>query len=342
MSFDFLGLGGEISPDMIIDEQLQASGLDWQVLTSPMIADIGGGKYIKYHNSTILMRSDTLELLTIAGKGWQPYSNRHFLGDFNKFCNTAGYLVERAGFIYQPSGRNTDAIAFASATIPGSKNGKFSLKGDDESAMRVIFLNPFSYGKGIGIFAMNERLFCENQLTLKGKRVKRSLKHAATNLHGKEGICKVEQTLKSLETMISNYWHISTILANTKISDREAVDFLINHFGDKNKEIHKQPQAARIMMEIFFNERSIDKEGVDLAMDTQSCQHTAYGLLNAVTAYDSHFHGYDPQTGRATIANSQRLLNTFDSLSTKAYTALSRQYVANRDRRILTQPVRAF
>ena len=112
--FDRLSIGRAINPGMTLEEQLSISGLNWSVSVAPLVSEFQG-RMIQEESIPVVRRGDTGEFLTVAGKNWKPYGNRRFLGDFNNFCNNAGYVIERAGFIRKNQGIRKDAFAFASA-----------------------------------------------------------------------------------------------------------------------------------------------------------------------------------------------------------------------------------
>lgn len=346
MSFDDLNIGHKIEPGMSIDNQLAVCGLDWQIDAAPQQSEFQG-RMIKEDDVIVLRRGDTGERLATVGTNWTPYGNRRFLSDFNDFCDRAGFLVKRAGFLTRGKGLNKEAMSFASAVIPGSHDGELELDDGDVSNMRIIFLNYFTYGKAIGGFVMNERLFCQNQLVLKavGQKSKRTLRHTANNLEGASGILKVKQTLDSIHSSIRDFWHVSECLTREYLTPQQAIDFFIKNYGHKEKSIEEQPIAVKTMIDIYFN--NLEAQDVDLAMDISTTKDTAYGVLNAVTAYETHFQGYNPVTGRVNpVADSTRFLRSISSGSKAqlAYDLLSRKYTSlrQRQRQEQAQTVRAF
>lgn len=344
MGFEALNLGHEISPQMSIDDQLLLSGLDWSVDASPLVSEFNG-RLFKDDDVSVLRRSDTGERLTIVGDRWKPYSNRRFLTDFNNFCDRSGYIVERAGFIKRKAGLNKEAMAFASAVVPGSHDGELDLGNGDRSQMRIIFLNYFTYGKAIGGFVVNERIFCQNQLVLKVKDgTKQTIRHTANNVEGYDSILRVKGTLENVQKSIRNFWHISECLTRQIVTQREAVDFFIKHFGDIEKPVHKQPFAVQSMIDIYFDNMRLDNPNVDLAMNIETTKDTAYGVLNAVTAYETHCQGWNPQTGKANIGGSDRFLRSVasNSKSQIAFNSLARKYVIPSQNNQTIQTVGAF
>ncbi len=347
MSFDNLNLGHKIEPGMSVEDQLAVSGLSWGVDAAPQQSEFQG-RMIKENDVIVLRRNDTGERLATVGANWTPYSNRRFLGDFNYFCDRAGFLVERAGFLTRGKGLNKEAMSFAAAVVPGSHDGELDLGDGDVSNMRIIFLNYFTYGKAIGGFVMNERLFCENQLALKavGQKGKYTLRHTSNNIEGARGILTVKQTLQTIHSSIKDFWHVSECLTRQYVTPEQAIDFFISNYGHKNKGVDEQPVAVKTMIDIYFNNLN-EYVDVDLAMDLSTTRDTAYGVLNAVTAYETHFQGFNPATGKINpIADSTRFLRSVSSTSKAqiAYDSLSRQYTSLRQRRQqeIAQPVRAF
>ncbi|MCJ8280580.1 MAG: hypothetical protein MJK14_11920 [Rivularia sp. ALOHA_DT_140] len=84
---------------------------------------------------------------------------------------------------------------------------------------------------------------------------------------------------------------------------------------------------------------------MDLAMDINTTRDTTYGLLNAATAFETHFQGFNPITGRTTqVSDATRFLRSVSngSKSQHAYNTLARKYVSQRARQQVTQSVRAF
>jgi len=76
-------------------------------------------------------------------------------------------------------------------------------------------------------------------------------------------------------------------LATRKVTDKEAVNWLIKVFGDAEKPVEEQDNAsARTMkkvLELF--------QGTGMGSDMRSANKTAWGLVNSVTEYMDHHRG---------------------------------------------------
>ena len=76
-------------------------------------------------------------------------------------------------------------------------------------------------------------------------------------------------------------------LAIRKVSNQEAINYVLNIFGDKMKPIDQQPAINTIakVLQLF--------DGNGKGSDLQSARGTAWGLLNSVTEYIDHHKGRD-------------------------------------------------
>ena len=275
----YRGIGKDVEKGMGIDEQLAIAGLDWEPISDSFF--YGDGK--KSEELTIVYRSDNEQELTNAFKGWKPYGNKQFLRGFNTFCDTNGLEVERVGYL------SRHKMAFAAAKIPKELGGVFMLDVDEVIESRIIFHNYHRYGAGMGCKILATRLICSNGMTAQVDESQFKLKHIAS--HSKDS--KIAESLEGLKKPLVKLKEDLNLLTEIPMSPNEALDFLSKHFGKSGAEPKDQPRIVQTCFDIFQGnyDSMLENIGINLGMSTFAAYHTAYGLLQSVTAYRNHFCG---------------------------------------------------
>lgn len=320
-------LGSSISSRMPVEQQIIAAGLDWKVLVEAPRYGEKIGQELKAESFPIAYRSDTGEALTCITDSWVPYQNDEFLRDFNNFCNRAGLQMERAGYLKKNSVKTgIYNMVFATALVPETLGGRFVLddRANDVLEARVVFYNHHQYGYGAGAHLYHTRLVCTNGMTLRIKNSTKLARHITSHL--KDGQ-KISDILNSLKQNVSEFNSDMLALANTGITQSEAQDFLIDTFGDRSKPWEKQPMVVRASAEIFagnMDDIVSDVKGVTLGSSSSAAYNTAYGLLQSVTAFETHLRG-NSQSTQAQMINLWA--GEAAKESQKAYNSLALAYI---------------
>lgn len=259
------GIGTDIDSTMTLDQQLEKSGLNWNVGTSPVRYS---GQNLNYYSDyrKAVYREDTGLLLDCAGKNWEPFQNREIVKIFHDFCNASGLSLDHLGYLDE--GRTIFASADLKATHDINEVGDL-VKG------RVILLNYHSVGKGLQVRLQCERLICTNGMTQPITIGAKPITHV-----GELSTYRIERLLQGAVDTFNNFGRNAEKLAQTTITIPEATLLLIKTFGNPDKSVDDQPSIVAKCLRLFEH----DAKGGDML----TAYHTAWGLLNAVTEFYNH------------------------------------------------------
>lgn len=258
------GIGSGITPDMTIDEQLKVAGLNWKVETS----DIVYGNYLSEQTNErkAIYRSDSGQLLDVAGKNWQPFQNKDLLQTFHSFASAVDLKIDHLGSL--DNGR----VIFAGANLDIELD---IAKVGDIVRGRILLFNFHKVGYGLQVRLQFERLICTNGMTQPVKVGSRSLTHVSSL-----NPSKIERILQSAFENAKQFEHESELLAQTPMSIEQATLLLINEFGNPKLPVDQQPTIVDTCLRLF--------KGNAKGSDMLSAYNTAWGLLNSVTEYFNH------------------------------------------------------
>lgn len=153
------GLGVKVSNDLTTDEMLVASGLDWEVKKSRLVAEIGGKRYPAPKNAQGLYRVNkdgTYDGLSVISKGWEPVQNSEAFAFFHEYVEAGEMEMHTAGSL--KNGR----IVWVLAKI---KESFEAVKGDVIDNY-LLFTNPHQYGQSIDVRMTPIRVVCWNTMSM--------------------------------------------------------------------------------------------------------------------------------------------------------------------------------
>jgi hypothetical protein len=306
-------------------EQLKAAGLDWRVVKEQQKYGHTMG-VTRIASDATLYRSDNFKFLGNCSGGWTPYQNADFIRDFNEACETAGLIPERIGFLPRPRrsypGGN---IIFAAADIPAERGGILELsRGKEMIDAKLIVTNSLIPNFGIHGFAFLVRGVCSNGMVFRQEEVSFSKRHIEAHVKGKE-----QTVLGGIEEMIANFalqGEILDSLSSVRLTDAEIRELLVSAIGNKQKGWDKQTTQVR---EIYKLSRGAadhmkSSEGIDLAIAPH--KNTAYGVLQAATAYTNHMMG----DSQARLLNLWTSSTPAEKINSSLYDSLTLAYMPAR------------
>ena len=259
------GTGVVITPDMTVQEQLEAAKLDWTIETRPF--DYG---YCNTQSSAgvyeAAFRSDNEALISVYGKRRRPYQNKQVVESFNNFCDDAELTVDYLG------STNAGKNVYAAAKLPIQVNVKNV--GDISEAYIVLNENHCS-GTGDKIFVWMNRLVCTNGMRRWVKEGQTILSHSV-----EFSPSKVQFILQQALKVVHKHEVVMNALADVQLTLAEVQMHLIKAFGNPEKEVYDQPSPVRTALKLYLGEGA--------GSDMLSSYNTAYGLLNAVTELQNH------------------------------------------------------
>lgn len=318
---------GNPSEGLTGKKALERFGLDWEPQAVPIEYKVDGCNFIS-KDFRLLINSKTKQTLCPITTTWQPLGNREFYNRAEAAIGAFGGNIDRGGYLHgsKASLRTGERCAFLiSNEVPELAYELFGDR-DEGYITRIVFYNHHSPGSGIGAKLVSIRWICINGMV---STAQSSTVQAAHTKAGVEEYRAVEKELAGYKLLIYKQKTTMEHLAQTEVSISEAREHFINLVGNKKQKEGDQPIAVKVLEAIYdgsavnmLNE-SLEDVGADLSLNDYT-NGTAYGVLQAVTAYQSHLRG-----GYSTPENAIRSKVFTDSaaLSQKAYTSLSRLYV---------------
>ena len=266
------GLGQQLTPDSSLETWASEAGLDFFVNSSDVEFTTPSGKGT-FPSRKVLYRSDTGVPLSVVGSRYKVVQPLEILEFFRNLTKEHGWQLETAGVLY--NGAKYWALA---------KTGQETrLRGQDLVQNYVMLATACDGTLRTIAKQTTVRVVCNNTLSLSlagaGESVRVS--HAST----------FDKELVQLELGLVKGWadfeEKAAALAMRRVSNQEAVKYVIGLFGDPTKPVELQPAIQTIakVLQLFDGQA----RGSELA----SSKGTAFGLLNAVTEYIDWHKGKD-------------------------------------------------
>lgn len=291
-------LGTTLDNSHSTESWMKTAGLDWDARKARnMFYDVEGNLHVAESNT--IYRSDSNTELGTCADSYQIVQPFEIIDFYRKLVEERGWAIDVVGQI--DGGKRIWAIA--------KTNGEISVKGTIDR-MGMYLLLATSYDRSLATVATytTYRALCSNMLRAvsKGNDGRVSVSHKTTfdadRVREKLGIAE-EITLKMQEDM--------DILAERKVTDKEAEDFLIEIFAGKDvKKEDITTRKSNIITGVFDLYKGAGK-----GSNTAVAEGSAYGLLNAVTEYTSHHVGSRSDNNRFKAA----LFGAGDSMNEAAY-----------------------
>jgi phage/plasmid-like protein (TIGR03299 family) len=267
------GLGTELQPGAPIEVWCQQAGLDFEVNKAPAKYDAyrenGVPETSLFNNRHILYRSDTLAPLSVVSSNrFHLVQPRQVIEFFRDLVGVGGMELEVAGSLL--GGLKVWALA--------RTNREIRIMGQD--LVKSYLLLTTGYEAGSPTYAMftSIRVVCNNTLNM--------------SINGKEGRiviphfvqfdeAKVKEDLGLVDKAADQFEENAARMAKRKVFRKEAVQFLVDVLGDKDKPAEEQQEYAarqiKAVMDLF--------EGKGRGSNLKSADGTAWGLVNAVTQF---------------------------------------------------------
>lgn len=264
------GLGQELTPNAPIEVWAKEAGMDFTINGSPVSFKTESGKTYAYGKKQVLYRADTDEALSVVGDRYKVVQPIEVLEFFRDLVADHGFQLETAGVLF--NGAKYWALARTGMEV--------RVKGQDVLRQYMMLGTACDGTMQTTAKLVETRVVCNNTIemavTEKGGAVKvrHSSEFKAGEVHAKLGLAE-------------EAWgtHIEQVkaLADRKVTNAEAVQFVIKLLGDIEKPAEAQPNMTNIakVLQLF--------DGQGLGAELKSAKGTAWGLVNAVTeAVDWH------------------------------------------------------
>lgn len=285
------GFGFDIKPDADIDEWRIAAGMAWNVKSFPAtyISDEDGGSLCAVPDRKVLVRDDNHAYLSTVSNKYKVVQPGEVLEFYRDIVAQAGFKMETAGCLR--GGRKYWALA--------SIGEEARIMGQDNLKGYVLLATACDGSLATTAMFTSVRVVCANTLQFAvedaqgGSRPYIKVPHSAT--FDPEAV-KAEMGLSHVSW--AAYIEKVNALAKTKVKRADAVQWLVDTFGDPDKDAEEQLESSARMMKVVMGFYEGEGKGSDL----KSAKGTAWGLVNAATQFLDHnrkTHTVDARLDRA-------------------------------------------
>lgn len=254
-------IGTDVSSNNSLDEVLRSSGLDYEVVKTPIYYS---GDRIKIKDRVATIRKSDKKLYGLVGPNYTICQNRDAFDFINYIDNDITFV--KAGETYS-------GLVYIIAKLP-----EVDILGDKFEPY-VIFQNGHNGGISLKAAICPLRIVCQNQFTVAFKEANSTIniRHTSTlesKLHeGREILSNVSEFMKTLNARAS-------MLAGIKMSDSMISRVLDNMFKIKDDMSVRSVNAINARKEDFLRAYNTD--------DNFNFRGTAWGLVNAYSDYITH------------------------------------------------------
>jgi len=259
------GLGQSLTPNAPIEVWAKESGMDFEIKSSPVAYTTETGKTYGFGKKQVLYRADTETALSVVGDKYKVVQPMEVLEFFRNLVADHGFQLETAGVLF--SGSKYWALARV--------GNEAKLKGGDVIKQYVMLGTACDGSMQTTAKAVETRVVCNNTIQMAlGERsdgiikVRHSSAFDAAVVQGELGL-------------LGDSWkqHVEQVkqLADRKVTEAEAVQFVIKLLGDVSKPLDSQPNRTGIakVLQLF--------SGQGLGAELESAKGTAWGLVNGVS-----------------------------------------------------------
>lgn len=270
------GLGNQLSPKQPLEVWQQEAGMNWQIQESPVryMADAVGhlGTIHSFLEKKVLYRSDSKDALSVVSKRYQVVQPREVLDFYRDLTERSGYELETAGVL--KGGRKLWALARTGQSA--------ALKGNDVVNGYLLLATSCDGTLATTATPTTVRVVCNNTLSIAVNGASQAIKVPHSTRFNPQA---VKQQLGIAVSQWDDFMHRMRMLAERKVKDREAKDFL--------RSVLSEVQTGNPERTGLSNERALTKvlslyDGHGRGAELEAAKGTAWGLLNAVTEYVDH------------------------------------------------------
>lgn len=277
------GYGSRVHDDATLDDWRIAAGLNWEVdervvYYSRQVPTVVGGNDFDLknvptpiENRKVLVRSDNQEPLSIVGKGYHVVQPEQVMEFYRELIDANGFTMDTAGSLMD--GRRIWALA---------RMGKETrLFGQDKVEGYVLLATSYDGTMATTCQFTSVRVVCNNTLEWATSDSKSAFKLSHNKKFDPD---EAKGALGLTEEAWEKYEHQMNSLANTTVDLETALAFFTTVLGKDAITVTEdgKPTYSPTFHKMFSAyEKSPGSQ-------LRSANHTAWGLVNAVTFYQDH------------------------------------------------------
>ena len=267
------GLGSQVSENAPLEVWAREAGMDYFIDETPVLYQTADGDNSVFTGRKVLYRNDTGVALSVVSDRYKVVQPQEVLEFFRNLTEQHGWQLETAGVLYQ--GQKYWALAKTGAEV--------RIMGQDLLKSYVLLATSCDGTLRTMAKRTSIRVVCNNTLTYAAATDEPEVRvsHAST----------FNAAAVQAELGIGDSWaefaRQAEELAKRKVTNQEAIQYVLTMFGDPARPIEDQSAINTIARVLKLYDG--DGKGSDLA----SARGTAWGLVNSVTEYIDHHKGRD-------------------------------------------------
>jgi phage/plasmid-like protein (TIGR03299 family) len=274
------GLGQAMDADAPLEIWAQQAGMEWEIKES-VVEYKAGSNILQFPERKVLYRSDTLKPLSAVSQTYCVVQPKDVLEFYRDLIDTAGFKMRTAGVLF--GGKKFWALADIgkSAKVKANEFGGYLLLATAcDGSMATV-----------GQFTSVE-VVCNNTLRMAVQNADGTTKPRVSIPHNTTfDPDKVKRELGLAAGSWDAYINDVRQLAERPVTNREAVQWLIDVFGDPELSPADQAAGDAKIMKMIHSLFTTDGAGHEL----EGRAGTLLGLVSATTEY------YDYHTGHRTV-----------------------------------------
>lgn len=268
-------LGEDVQNCKTLDSVLEKSGLDFNVVKTPIFTEIGASRVpIERTMATVIEGTD--KVLGIVSKKYEVCQNREAFDFIN-------YISDDLKF--KKAGMTSSGLVYIISELP-----EVNILGDSFKP-HVIYQNGFNGGISIKAAICPLRLVCQNQFNISFKETNNtvSIRHTSTM---QSKLVQAREVLRNTADYMSTLNKEAEKYVGIKLSQKQLED-LINDFFPITDKMSDRTKAS-------IERKKIDFMRAYNCDDNSNFRGTAWGIINAISDYVTH---YQPRSTEKALEN---------------------------------------
>jgi len=268
------GLGQQLTENSPIEVWAREAGMDYYIDSAQVHYPAPSSQeMLQFAGKKVLFRNDTGAALSVVSDRYKVVQPLEVLEFFRNLTEQHGWQLETAGVLYQ--GQKYWALAKTGAEV--------RIMGQDLLKGYVLLATSCDGTLRTMAKRTSIRVVCNNTLTYAANNGEPEIRVS----HASNFDAVAVQNELGIGDAWEDFAKQAAELAIRKVSNQEAINYVLGLFGDKMKPIDQQPAINTIakVLQLF--------DGNGKGSDLQSARGTAWGLHNAVSEYILHHKGRD-------------------------------------------------